>query len=223
MPWLTYKNLLGNTIQVPYALGETVLGIFAIFIRDYVTLQWVMSMVCFIQLPLWLILPESPRWLLSKGRVEEARAIMARGAKWNRKEVDLSALKNPTEKIEKQDELGFADLFRSKDMLIITVVMSFNWPIITMGYFGLGLSMTQLGGNIFVDFILGALVEVSRLYCMYCVLYCIVLHCTDSRLLALCAPYRRVGPQTFLHLVTCSILTLTHPVLTSPPVAAASW
>ena len=57
-------------------------------------------------------------------------------------------------------------------MLIITVVMSFNWPIITMGYFGLGLSMTQLGGNIFVDFILGALVEVSRLYCMYCVLYC---------------------------------------------------
>lgn len=172
MPWLTYKNLLGNTIQVPYALGETVLGIFAIFIRDYVTLQWVMSMVCFIQLPLWLILPESPRWLLSKGRVEEARAIMARGAKWNRKEVDLSALKNPTEKIEKQDELGFADLFRSKDMLIITVVMSFNWPIITMGYFGLGLSMTQLGGNIFVDFILGALVEVSRLYCMYCVLYC---------------------------------------------------
>lgn len=31
-----------------------------------------------------------------------------------------------------------------------------------MGYFGLGLSMTQLGGNIFVEFILGAAVEVVR-------------------------------------------------------------
>ena len=221
MPWLTYKNLLGNTIQVPYALGETVLGIFAIFIRDYVTLQWVMSMVCFIQLPLWLILPESPRWLLSKGRVEEARAIMARGAKWNRKEVDLSALKNPTEKIEKQNELGFADLFRSKDMLIITVVMSFNWPIITMGYFGLGLSMTQLGGNIFVDFILGALVEVSS-----CTISCTA--CTVCTAL-----YRFPATCSVRSLSTCGAANLsssgnlldtdTHPVLTSPPVAAASW
>ena len=31
-----------------------------------------------------------------------------------------------------------------------------------MGYFGLGLSMTQLGGNIFIEFILGALVEVNK-------------------------------------------------------------
>ena len=161
LPWLTYKNLLGNTIQMPYAIGETILGIFAIFIRDYVTLQWVMSLVCYIQLPLWLMLPESPRWLISKGRVDEAKAIMTKGAKWNRKEVDLSGLIKPSDCPDKHNELGFKDLFSSKDILIITIVMFFNWPIITMGYFGLGLSMTQLGGNIFVDFILGALVEVN--------------------------------------------------------------
>ena len=138
-------------------------GLFAIFIRDYVTLQWVISLVCYIQLPLWFILPESPRWLLSKGRVEEAKKIMKNAAKWNKKEVDLSGLKESTESTEIKDDLGFKDLFTNKDILIITVVMTLNWPIISMAYYGLGLSMTQLGGNLFVSFVLGALVEVRNL------------------------------------------------------------
>ena len=146
---------------MPYAVGEMVLGLFAFFIRDCVTLQWVMSALCFIQLPLWLLMPESPRWLLSKGRVDQARTVMEKAARWNSKTVDLSGLKQEEEEDtpDKQSELGFLDLFRHRDILIITVVMFFNWPIITMGYFGLGLSMTQLGGNIFIEFILGAAVE----------------------------------------------------------------
>ena len=40
---------------MPYAIGETILGIFAIFIRDYVTLQWVMSVICFIQVCITVI------------------------------------------------------------------------------------------------------------------------------------------------------------------------
>ena len=44
LPWVTYKNLMGNVVQVPYAVGEAILGVVAYFIRDYVTLQWVMSL-----------------------------------------------------------------------------------------------------------------------------------------------------------------------------------
>ena len=39
-------------------------------------------------------------------------------------------------------------------------MMLLNWPIISLGYFGLGLSMTQLGDDKLVSFILGALVEI---------------------------------------------------------------
>ena len=38
--------------------------------------------------------------------------------------------------------------------------MIFLWPIVTLAYFGLGLSATQLGGDIFTTFILAALTEV---------------------------------------------------------------
>ena len=67
---------MGNVVQIPYAVGrhypfdagrdeydedddeeddndcqvgEAILGVFAIFIRDYVTLQWVMSVVTLVQ------------------------------------------------------------------------------------------------------------------------------------------------------------------------------
>jgi OCT family organic cation transporter-like MFS transporter 4/5 len=110
------------------------------------------------------LLPESPRWLISKGKTEEARSLMTRAAKRNGKNIDLSqhVIKTPeVDASKKTAELGFTDLFKTKDVLIITIVMFLCWPIITMGFFGLGLSMTQLGGNIFVSFILGAVVEVQ--------------------------------------------------------------
>ena len=51
LPWVNYKNLNGNVIQVPYAIGEALLGVVAYFLRNssYVTLQWTVSVACFIQ------------------------------------------------------------------------------------------------------------------------------------------------------------------------------
>ena len=87
---------------------------------------------------------------------------MTKAARMNGKPVDLSrhVIRKKTETEEQVDELGFSDLF-SSDIWLITTAMIFLWPIVTLAYFGLGLSMTQLGGDIFVSFILGALTEVG--------------------------------------------------------------
>ena len=55
----------------------------------------------------------------------------------------------------------------------------------TMGYFGLGLSMTQLGGNIFIEFILGAAVEAGGLRVLGHLLRLFL----DPRILALCSSH----------------------------------
>ena len=87
---------------------------------------------------------------------------MTKAAKMNGKPVDLSrhVIRKTTETEEEVEELGFSDLF-SSDIWLITTAMILLWPIVTLAYFGLGLSMTQLGGDIFVSFILGALTEVG--------------------------------------------------------------
>ena len=38
--------------------------------------------------------------------------------------------------------------------------MAFDWALVTMVYYGISMSMTVLGGNIFVNFIASALVEI---------------------------------------------------------------
>jgi len=162
IPFITQKSFYGNTIQIPYAIGGALLGLTAYFVRDYVTLQLCLSCAVLVQIPIWFFVPESPRWLISKNRQEEAKKLILKLAKINKKQLDLDdvELLPAGENSSGTNTLGFKDLFRTKDVRLISIVMLTCWPITSLGYYGLGLSMTQLGGNIFVSFILGALVEI---------------------------------------------------------------
>jgi len=170
IPWVTIKGFHGNAIQIPYAIGGALLGLAAYFIRDYVMLQLVLSVIMFIQYPLWFFIPESPRWLISKDRQQQAKQLIYKMAKFDKKKIDLEdveLLPSGETSSENIVELGFKDLFRTSEVRTITIVMLIVNPIISLGYYGLGLSMTQLGGDIFVSFIVGAAVEIpGYMLCM---------------------------------------------------------
>ena len=79
-----YTMLTGIAIEIPFALGEFVLGFEAYFIRDWFTLQIVAYAPLALLFGLWFLVPESPRWLLAKGKVEEAKMIVTKGAAINK-------------------------------------------------------------------------------------------------------------------------------------------
>lgn len=67
LPWVTWNTLLANLINVPFSLGESLPPLFALALPDWVEYQAAISSVILIAALAWLLLPESPRWLIANG------------------------------------------------------------------------------------------------------------------------------------------------------------
>lgn len=167
LPWVTFKTLLANTITIPFALGEALVPVVALFIRDWVTLQWVISAALCLELLLWFVIPESPRWLIANGRLEEASLLIEKAAKRNGVKLPPLEHSPPPVATDHKDlaaetttgQYGLKDLMHPS-VRSITLVMFFCWPVVALVYFGLSMSMANLNGDLFTSFILSSLVEI---------------------------------------------------------------
>ena len=79
-----YKTAIGLLFHTPYAIGQVILGVVAIWVRDYRTYQIVLSIPCFVMHGLYFAIPESPRWLIAKKKYTEAANVINRAEKYNK-------------------------------------------------------------------------------------------------------------------------------------------
>ncbi|XP_025288975.1 solute carrier family 22 member 5 isoform X3 [Canis lupus familiaris] len=111
----------------------------------------------------YLFIPESPRWLISQGRLKEAEVIIRKAAKMNgivapSTIFDSSELEDLSS--EKQQSHSILDLLRTRNIRIVTVMCIILWMTISVGYFGLSLDTPNLHGDVYVNCFLSAVVEV---------------------------------------------------------------
>eukprot|EP00062_Callorhinchus_milii_P020831 gi/632976905/ref/XP_007905051.1/ PREDICTED: solute carrier family 22 member 4-like isoform X2 [Callorhinchus milii] len=164
-------RLAFGTVGIPmfFSVGYIFLPLFAYFIRDWRTLLLAMSLPGFLYVPLWWFIPESPRWLHSQGRVEEAEAIFKAAAKQNgithvgviftRRESTVDMLHNP--RISDQDVLTYLDLFRTSNIRNITILFFFIWIVTSMTYFGLSVNTSNMNGNPYINCFISAASEIG--------------------------------------------------------------
>ena len=173
LPWITYKTLIGNLTQVPFAIFEALMSLVAMFISDWSTLQWTVSAATFLQLLLWFVVPESPRWLIANNKHKEAANLLKKAAKVNKRTLSpLLLVLDSKDSLEKEEaggaaeedskKYGLKDLF-GPELRVITIVLWICWPVVTLGYYGISFSMANLGGDLFTSFIIVSLVEVLSL------------------------------------------------------------
>ncbi|XP_056264724.1 organic cation/carnitine transporter 2-like [Pseudoliparis swirei] len=143
-----------------YCIGYMTLPWIAYGIREWRTLLAVLSMTSVVYIPLWWFIPESPRWLITQGRLEEAEVIVREAARKNKvaappvifKESELGILPSRT--------YSMLDVLRSRNMRCITLMCLVLWMAINVGYFGLSLNTSNLSGDPFMNCFLSAASEV---------------------------------------------------------------
>ncbi|XP_007668009.1 solute carrier family 22 member 5-like isoform X2 [Ornithorhynchus anatinus] len=146
-----------------YAVGYMLLPLFAYFIRHWRMLLLALTVPGLFYIPLWWMVPESPRWLVSQGRLKEAEIIIQNAAKMNKIEApstlfSLEELQDLTP--EGQPSHTFLDLIRTQNIRLITIMSVVLWMTISVGYFGLSLDVPNLHGDPYLNCFLSALVEV---------------------------------------------------------------
>ncbi|XP_071590735.1 solute carrier family 22 member 13-like [Heliangelus exortis] len=149
------------------AIGQMILAGLSYGIRHWRLLQIAGSAPMFALFFYIWVLPESPRWLVTKGRIEEAKKALQKAASTNKHTIPPELLEQL--KPEAQTKSGsILDLFRKKHLLKVTLIMSCAWFADSLVYFGLSLNVTGFGLNIYLtQLAFGAVELLGRISCIY--------------------------------------------------------
>jgi len=167
--WRSWANTLTST---GWVVGYMTLPILAYLVPNMRRMEIFIGLSSF---PLLLLIifchPESPKWLLTKGKITKAIHILNRVASWNKKkfinEEKVSKFLESQSKHEdatpNKDEHGLTNVVTSNSYPLIRrnlFIMCICWFAFGMAYFGLALHTPELGSNVFIVFFIGGLMDV---------------------------------------------------------------
>ncbi len=133
--------------------GVILLAILVYFCRNMQTLEMVIALMNIPFLLAWFLMPESPRWLLSKGKNERARKIIRMITKANKRPLEKVDPFVDSFKLDKKQQQGnITDLFRTPAIRRNSILMCFCWLSFSMGYFGLFYNIPPLSWSPFLVF-----------------------------------------------------------------------
>ncbi|KAH8367058.1 hypothetical protein KR200_005015 [Drosophila serrata] len=169
----------GIFVMMFFSVGFMLTAAFAYFVHDWRWLQIALTLPGLIFLCYYWIIPESGRWLLSKGRKDCAIANMQRAARFNKVQISSEVLSElldegetaedkAKQKLEGQEQEqrdegpppSVWDLFCYPNLRKKTLLIFLDWLVTSGVYYGLSWNTNNLGGNLLLNFVISGAVEI---------------------------------------------------------------
>ncbi|XP_077864681.1 organic cation transporter protein-like [Saccoglossus kowalevskii] len=166
-----------NSVVVFYSFAYMALAGLAYLIRDWRQLSLVLCIPQVFMLAYFWCIPESPRWLMSRGDIKEAEVIILKAARVNKADISplLPKLRQyyeeernsrlEAERMEtKKKHLNFLDLIRTPILRKRCVNIFCHWTSISLVYYGVSLNTSTLPGDEYLLFFLAGVMEVPACF-----------------------------------------------------------
>ncbi|CAH1373368.1 unnamed protein product [Tenebrio molitor] len=163
------RVLTGTLISCCYAIGEVFAAGSAWIVQAWKPTIYILYTPPILLLSYFWIIPESVRWNLSKGRIDQAKNTLRRLAEVNGKPISETSLDNLA-MADNESKDSFFQVFKSTTLFLRLINCFFCWITCTFLFYGLTLNSVALAGNTYLDFILTSLVEIPASFvCNYVV------------------------------------------------------
>lgn len=160
---IRYRTLSSITLSLCWSLGNTLLALIAYTIRDWHWLMFAVSVPCYLGIILCWWIPESARWLLTKGENKAAFRFLSECANMNKKKCSIAVSPEALSKVIVTENFNrhytFLDLFKTPAIRKLALCSGTVWFGVAFTYYGISLNITGFVTDVYLTHLIYSLIE----------------------------------------------------------------
>ncbi|XP_045903521.1 solute carrier family 22 member 7-like [Micropterus dolomieu] len=168
---IEHRKLVGVIDSLSWTFGNTVFAAIGYFVTDWRWLIVSVSSPLAFAIITWRWMPESARWLIANGKLEQAQMYLKKCAKMNQTEELIHTLKTETLSTivtEKRDRAySYLDLIRTPKMRKLALCTGILWFCVATSFYGISFNITGFWLNIYLTQFTYALIELPAKVTVY--------------------------------------------------------
>ncbi|XP_033479941.1 solute carrier family 22 member 7-like [Epinephelus lanceolatus] len=181
---IKHRKLVGVIDSLSWTFGNTAFAAIAYFVTEWRWLIVSVTSPLILAIITWRWMPESARWLIANGKLEQAQMYLKKCAKMNQTEDSVHTLKTETLSTivvtEKRDRhYSYLDLIRTSKMRRLALRTGILWFCVAITFYGISFNITGFGLNIYLTQFTYALIELPAKLSVYYLLDRIGRQCTE--------------------------------------------
>ena len=165
------RTLAGLSVYFFWTVGYVILAGIAYFVQNWRTRNFIYLVFNVPYLFHFCFLPESARWIKTKGRTHEALAVVKLMARVNKIVLPNNILsdwsKSKRINTMAENKPNLLSVFKSWMFIKITLIAIGIWLCVNAVYYGLIFYIPILGGNIYINSLISSALEFSALLFVY--------------------------------------------------------